>query len=107
MTEEEMRRGADSLAYGWPGRFETTGPQLDLEFEIWRYGKSEDWAADYIPNIRSVTPEAAQAAMAKWVQPEHTFWLVVGDKAAILEDLQGLGLPIVELDPDGQPLTDE
>ncbi len=104
LTEEEVATARDSLAFGWPGGFETTGPLLDLEFEIWRYGKPEDWAADYIPNIRKVTTEQANAALKKAIQPEQTFWLVVGDKAVVWDELKALGLPVLELDRNGDPL---
>lgn len=105
LSEDEIATAADNMAFGWPGRFETTGPVLDLEFEIWRYGKSEDWAADYVPNIRKVTTDSANAAMKKWVVPDQTFWLIVGDKSVVFEDLEAIGLPIVELDRNGTPLS--
>ena len=104
MTDDEIETAKDSMAFGWPGRFETTGPILDLEFEIWRYGKSEDWAADYIPNIRNVTTEQANAAIKKWIAPEQIFWLVIGDKAVIRDELKAIGLPVLELDRNGDPL---
>ena len=104
LTDEEVATARDNLAFGWPGAFETTGTLLDLEFEIWRYGKSEDWASQYIPNVRAVTTEQANAALKKWLVPERTFWLVVGDKSVILEGLQASGLPIVELNRNGEEI---
>ncbi len=105
LTDDEVTRARNSLAYGYPTRFETTGPQLDLEFEIWRYGRSEDWAADYVPSVRMVTTVGANEAIRKWLVPDHTFWLVVGDKKEILKGLEASGLPIVELDRHGRPLA--
>ena len=104
LTDEEVAQAKDGMIYGYPTGFETTGPLLDLEFEIWRYGKSEDWAADYIPNIRRVTTDSARAALKKWLVPENTHWVIVGDKAVIWQDLEALGLPIVELDANGKPV---
>lgn len=104
LTEKEVATAQDSMAFGWPTAFETTGPFLDLEFEIWRYGKPEDWAADYIPNVRKVTTASANAALKKALVPTQMFWLVVGDKATIYQELKGLGLPILELDRTGRPL---
>lgn len=104
MTDQEIATAKDSMAFGWPTGFETTGRLLDLEFEIWRYGKPEDWAAEYIPNVRKVTPASANAALKKALVPAQMFWLVVGDKAVIREELRALGLPVLELDRTGRPL---
>ena len=92
------------MAFGWPGQFESTGPLLDIEFEIWRYGKPETWVTDYVPAVRDVTLDEAQQALDKYLKLDRTFWLVVGDKATVLPELEALGLPIVELDTDGNPI---
>lgn len=107
LTDEELTKGADGLAFGWPGQFETTQALLDLEFEIWRYGKPETWVTDYVPAVRDVTLERAQAALEQYLKLNQTFWLVVGDKATILTELEAIGLPIVELDKDGNPIEAE
>lgn len=104
MTEDEVQTAADSMAYGWPGRFETTGPILDLEFEIWRYGKSEDWAAEYVPKVREVTAASANAALKNHLVPDQFSWIVVGDKKVVRTELEAIGLPILELDRNGNPV---
>ncbi|NCG18349.1 MAG: hypothetical protein GWP91_04960, partial [Rhodobacterales bacterium] len=105
LTDDEIATARNSLAYGYPNSFETTGPQLDLEFEIWRYGRSEDWAAEYVPSVRRVTTAGANQAIQKWLQPDHTFWLIVGDKKEIMTGLEKSGLPIIELNRHGRPLA--
>ena len=40
------------------------------------------------------------------LEPENTAIVVVGDEAAIREELEALGMPIVELDEDGYPIEE-
>ena len=78
-----------------------------LEFEIWRYGKSEDWAAEYVPKVREVTASEANAALGKWLVPEKTRWIVIGDAKVVRPQLEEIGLPIEVLDRHGNPVADE
>ena len=48
--------------------------------------------------------ESANAAFKARIDPSHFVWLVVGDKAQVFDDLQVLGLEIIELDRDGNRL---
>lgn len=86
---------------GYPRRFETPGALLGEQATMWRYDLPDDWPERYLPSIEAVSQEQAQKALeARW-DPAAEIWLVVGDKSQVGDDLNAFGLPVVELDADG------
>ena len=104
VTAEELAYQTSSQVNGFPGGYETTDAVLGEKAAIWRYGLPADWAERYLPGVQAVTVEGANAAFAARVDPSKLVWLVVGDKEAVWDDLAVLGLDIVELDRDGNPV---
>lgn len=104
LGEGEVARASAKLAQQWPMALETLGAKLDQEVAIWRHGLPEDWVARYVPAVNEVTTASANQAFRDAVSLDRLFWLVVGDGAAIREDLDAFGLPVVELDRWGAPL---
>ena len=100
-TEDELAASSGYLLGSRPVRYENAGTLLSELQSNWLYGLPEDWITAYADNIRAVTLEGAQLAWNKHIVPQEFSILVVGDKATIHESLQGLDLPIVELDSDG------
>ncbi len=107
LTDKEISTSRDGLALKWPSKFETISSILNQEFEIWRYGLSEDRVTEYIPAVQSIDTAQANGALQKWIVPEATFWLVVGDRTKVMNELEGIGLPIVELDRTGTVNTNK
>jgi len=103
-TDEEIADAKGDMTLGYPGRFETTDAILATETRIWRYGLADDFIAQYIPLTEAVTTEAAISALRGQLDLAATHWVVVGDKATIFADLDGFGLPIVELDKQVRPV---
>jgi zinc protease len=104
LTEDEIGAAKSSVTNSYPRQFETTGSLLGQQVTIQRYGLNPDWVASYVPNVRGVTADAANAAFQDRITPDQTIWLVVGDKETIFDDVVALGLPVVELDREGNPL---
>jgi predicted Zn-dependent peptidase len=103
-TAEELENASGYLLGSRPVRYENAGTLLGELQGNWLYGLPDDWITAYADNIRAVTLEGAQAAWTEHIQAAEISILVVGDKATILEGLQGLGLTIVYLDSDGESL---
>ncbi len=104
LTDDEIATARASLIQGYPGNFETTDTLLDEVVDIWLYGLPSDWITRYIDEIDAVDPETANASLRNAIFTESTFWLVVGDKSVVWASLEGIGLPIVELDRRGRPV---
>ena len=107
LTDEELAYFKSSEINGFPGEFEQPAKILGELEAIWRYGLRPDWTETFTTNIQAVSAGAANAALAKHLSPERVRWLVVGDAAVIRPELDALGLPIVRLDRDGNPLPEE
>jgi zinc protease len=103
-TADELDNARGYLLGSRPVRYENAGTLLGEMQSGWLYGLPEDWTVAFADNIRAVTLEAAQAAWNKHILSQELSILVVGDKATILEGLNGLSLPIVNLDSDGNVL---
>ncbi len=99
----ELAGARDSQVYSLPGQFETNsgiGASLADTFVF-------DLPADYwrtLPDrYRAVTAAQVQAAAQKYLKPDQLKVIAVGDSAAILPQLQKLGLGQAEVrDVDGQ-----
>lgn len=102
---------ADELAYnvssevnGFPGQYETVGAVLGEHADIWVHGLPSDWQGRYLPGVQAVTVDSANAALAARLVPDRVVWTVVGDRDAVYSDLEAFGLPIIELDRQGNPI---
>ena len=99
----ELAGARDSQVYSLPGQFETNsgiGASLAETFVF-------DLPADYwrtLPDrFRAVTAAQVQAAAQKYLKPDQLKVIAVGDRAAILPQLQKLGFGQPEVrDVDGQ-----
>ena len=103
-TQEELNGMRGALLGTRPLRFESTGYLLGQTRDIWIYDLPSDWVTSYPDHVRSVTLEGAMTAWKRWINPDQLTILVVGDAATIREGLSALGLPMTELNADGQPV---
>jgi zinc protease len=106
-TADELVASSGYLLGSRPVRYENAGTLMGELQGNWLYRLPEDWITAYADNIRGVTLEGAQAAWNKHVIGDELSILVVGDKATILEGLEALKLPIVNLDSDGNTMESE
>jgi len=78
VTDEELREGKSFLVGSMPIAMETVDgvarTLLDIEF----YELGLDFLERYPDLINSVTPEHIQAAVRKWILPEHMVTVVAG-----------------------------
>jgi predicted Zn-dependent peptidase len=104
MTQAELDAGKGDRLGSWPVRFEQPSYLLDSSLNVQRYGLPDDWLTSYPDRIRSVTLEQAQAAFNSRIDPNKFIILVVGDAATVRAPLEALGIPVVMLSNDGNPL---
>ncbi len=104
VTAEELAYFQSYEINGYPGNYETVGALIGEQASIWRYGLPADWPERFIPGVQGVTLDSANGALKKRVSMDHVFWLVVGDREVVYADVEKFGLPIIELDRDGNIL---
>lgn len=103
-SADEVVNNASGEILGFPGQFELTGAILGERGSIWRYALPEDQTERYVPGLQRVTADSATHAFQQHVRMDQLTWLVVGDAAKIGESVKTLGLPVVMLDRDGNPV---
>lgn len=77
------------------------GRLLDMEL----YGLPEDYFDRYRENIAAVTRDDIAQVAQKYLDPDRALIVVVGSAGQIREPLGGLGLPLHELDLEGQAIA--
>lgn len=77
------------------------GRLLDMEL----YGLPEDYFDRYRENIAAVTRDDIAQVAQKYLDPDRALIVVVGSAGQIREPLGGLGLPMHELDLEGQAIA--
>ena len=105
LNPNEISFYRESIERSFPGKFESTGAILGEKASAWQYGLPDNWTDRYLPGIQAVTTETANATFKRWVSPGNLTWVVVGDLAVIRPDLDKLGLHLIDIDRDGQPIA--
>lgn len=80
---------------------DVAGRLLDMEL----YGLNEDYFDRYREAIASVSKEDVERVAKKYLDPDRVLIVVVGNASQIREPLGGLGMPVHELDIDGNMLA--
>jgi len=104
ITPDELSYFTSMQVNAFPANYETSAAILTERITIWRYGLPADWPEQYLPRVRAVTVEAANRAFQSHVMPDHLVWVVVGDRDTVWDDLSAVGVRIVELDREGNPI---
>lgn len=108
ITKEEFEKTINNQVLKLPGLWETMGRVAGSIVEIVRFGLPDDYYQQYPQKVRSLNVEALNTAARKVVNPEHTVWVIVGDRSKIEQGLKELNLaPIGYLDADGNPVADK
>jgi len=96
-TAEELSLGIAALTRGYARNFETADQIARAAMQLALYDLPDDYFAQFVPRIESVTAEETARVMHRHVDPERLTTLVVGDIDTIGEDLGqlGLGEPVV------------
>jgi zinc protease len=99
----ELAGARDSQVYSLPGQFETNSGIGASLAETYIFDLPADYWRTLPDRYRAVTAAQVQAAAQKYLKPDQLKVIAVGDRAAILPQLQKLGLGQPEVrDVDGQ-----
>ena len=104
MTEEELAFTRQAMGQKDALSYETPNHKVHIVALTQRYGLDPDWPKKQHEVLMNISIDELNALAKKHLQVDDMITVVVGDKEEILEDLQGLGRPIIELDRTGRPL---
>ena len=103
VTEEELRLAQGNLTLTLPGRWETASAVASTLGEMTVYGLDDDYYAQYVPRVQSLTVADASRGAARVIKPNALVWVVVGDRTKIEPDLRSRGIEVRIVDADGKP----
>ena len=105
MGGAELANARNAQILSLPGRFETNQGIGDALAAIFTYDLGIDYFTGLPKRFAAVTAVQAQAAAARYLQPERLVVIGVGDKSAIMPQFDALELAPVEYrDADGSVL---
>ena len=97
ITEEELQFIKNSMIRSNALRFETNEALADMLSYIGKYGFSDDWVRKEEDIIRNMTVEDHKAITQKYFDPGRMYYVVVGDAATQMKQLEkvGFGKPVL------------
>jgi zinc protease len=104
MTDDELQTAKDALARSLAGPFETTGRTVGAISDLFVYNLPLDFYNTLPSRIGAVTAADVQRVAEKYLKPDSTVVIAVGDRSKIEPELQKLNLgPVETRDLDGKP----
>lgn len=104
-TPEEIEFTKAAIGQSEARRYETPFQKLGILSRMDTYEVGTEHIAEQNAILEAFTEEEADALAAKHLDLDEMIVVVVGDKATQLDKLRTLGLPIVEVDADGNPVN--
>lgn len=101
ITAEELEFTRSAVGQSDALRYETPGQKAGFLGRIVQYNLPEDYVDTQREIINNIGKSEIDALAREKLSLEDMLILVVGDKSVILESLEALGYPIVELDSSG------
>ncbi|MET0248303.1 MAG: pitrilysin family protein [Sphingobium sp.] len=83
-----------------PAQFETSSAILSQMRVDALFGRPFDYVETLGRRYATLTPQQLDAAARKVIDPAKIHWIVVGDKAQVLPQLQALKRPVTVVEPD-------
>lgn len=98
VTEEELVRIVNNEIFELPGQFETSGAVLGAMQNNVLYGRPMNYAETLAETYRGQTTGSLDAAAREAVDVDRFTWVIVGDAAKVLPQLEGIELPIEQIE---------
>jgi zinc protease len=105
LEPQELDDTKNYLIGVFPASVQTASDVASRLVDIELYGLSEDYFDHYRESIAAVTQEDVARVAQKYLDPDRVLIVVVGNAAEIREPLGGLGMPVHEMDIDGNMLA--
>src|SRR5206468_135372 len=97
VSRQELALGVATLTQGYARNFETADQIGRAVTQLALYDLADDYFAQFVPRVASVTAEEVTRVVARHLDPAHLTTLIVGDLDVIGGDLAqlDLGEPVV------------
>ena len=105
LTRRELESAKAGILQGYPASFERPGQVLNHLLQMALFDLPNDYFKTVKQRIEGVSLEDVHRIGAELIKPDRLSVLVVGDRSAVEEGLNGLDLPLALLDAKGTPVT--
>lgn len=99
VPQDELERAKRYVALGMPRNWETTGSVASQLAGAAVYDLPADFYENYVPRVMAVTAEDVRRVANRYLHPDSSAVVVVGDRKTIEPGLRALGLGGVEVRP--------
>lgn len=106
ITEEELKFMKSALGQRDALAYETAFQKAGFVGQMLEYDLPANFVDEQNKILANLTKAEVDKVASKWIKPQTSNILLVGDKVKILPGLQKLGYEIVELDVNGKLKTD-
>ncbi|HMF92693.1 MAG TPA: hypothetical protein VKE96_00285, partial [Vicinamibacterales bacterium] len=89
---EELARAKNYVSLRYPSAFEATGDISRRLEDALVYHLPDDYFSSYVQKIQAVSAADVQRVAQKYIQPDHTIIVVVGDLKKIEPGIRALNL---------------
>ncbi len=90
VSEQELRFAKAYMTRGYPGTFETPGNIASRLEKLVEFDLPDDYFNTVIPGIRAVSAAQVAEAARKYIDPDRSLIIVVGDRAKVEQSLRQL-----------------
>jgi len=104
ITDEELAFTKSAIGQRDARAYETPGQKLGFLGRMMTYDLEPDFVDKQSDILQNISKAEIDVLASELINPDDMIIVVVGDKAKIMDDLESLDLPIVELDEDGNSL---
>ncbi|HEX6589739.1 MAG TPA: pitrilysin family protein [Longimicrobiales bacterium] len=92
VSDAELDRAVNYIAYGLARRFETTGDIASNVADAELYALGDDYFDRYVARVRAVTADDVHRVARTYLDPAHWAIVIAGDRAVIEDRLRALGI---------------
>ena len=92
VPSDELSRAKNYVALRFPGNFQTVEEVADELEELVDYDLPKNYFENYVTNILSVTEDDVNRVAKKYIDPQKSIVVVVGDRQKIEENIKNLNL---------------
>jgi len=104
ITEDELSFTKSAIGQRDARAYETPGQKLGFLGRMMTYDLDPGFVDEQSDILQGITKVQVDALAKTHVNPDEMIIVVVGDKEVNMESLKALGMPVVELNEDGNPL---
>ncbi len=101
MTAEDFEYMRSAIGQRDALQYETPGRKLGLLDNILRYDLPLDYRSQQNTILQETDRDTLNSLANRLIDPDNMAIVVVGDEATIREEIEALGMPVVELNEDG------